>query len=173
MNQSLETQLQVVQRSLGEVVLPALSDAAGHVIEQLHLSMATLSFIQQRARHARRYYRRTLVAYCEMAEAVVALLDGCTNANAEALAKLAADGRTLLLSPIAEDADYQWITRGLRASIATEVAAAQDGDYVVALDALVLERSGPILLQERVWCLPLGFELRPEDLPEPDWRATA
>ncbi len=48
MNQAFDTQLQVVQRALGEVVLPALGGASGHVIEQLHLSMAALSFMQQR-----------------------------------------------------------------------------------------------------------------------------
>ena len=167
MNLTFETQLQVVQRALGEVILPALSGAPGHVVEQLHLSMAAIGFLQQRMPHARRYYRGALAAYCDMAEAVAALLPG-----AQALAVQAGEGRSLLQSPEADEHDYQRFTADLRAAIAALVEAAAGTAHEAALDALVLERSAPILLQDRVWCLPLGFELRPEDLPAGDWVAT-
>jgi hypothetical protein len=164
MNLSFETHLQVVQRALGEVVLPALSGAPGHVIEQLHLSMAAVAFLQQRLPHARRYYRATLTAYCDFAEAAAGLVKG-----SETLAAQVAEGRALLQSPSAEDSDYQRITRALRADIAALVEGSAGTAHEAALDALVLERSEAILLQDRVWCLPLGFELRPEDLPAGEW----
>ena len=173
MNQSFDTQLQVARRALGEVVLPALGGAAGHVIEQLHLSMAALAFMQQRLPHARRYYRGTLASYCDMAATIVALLADHGSADANDLAALAAEGRNLLESPTAEDADYCGLTGEVQAAIAAAAAASRDTPHEHALDALIMDRSGPILLQERVWCLPLGFELRPEDLPVPDWALPA
>lgn len=173
MNQEFETQLQVVQRALGEVVLPALDSAGSHVVEQLHLSIAALSFMQQRLPHARRYYRGTLQCYLDMAEAIGALLAGRAGPDGGGLDALVAEGRSLLESPYAEDADYRRSTGELRAKIAALVADAQGSAYEAALDALVMDHSGPILLQDRVWCGPLGFELRPDDLPAPDWKPSA
>lgn len=170
MNQEFETQLQVVQRTLGEVVLPALSSSESHVIEQLHLSIVALSFMQQRLPHARRYYRGTLQRYLAMAVAIGALLAGRAGSDGSGLDPLVAEGRSLLGSPSAEDADYRRSTGELRARIAAQVADAQGSAYESALDALVMDHSGPILLQDRVWCEPLGFELRPDDLPAPDWK---
>lgn len=169
MNQEFETQLQVVQRALGEVVLPALESAGSHVIEQLHLSIAALSFMQQRLPHARRYYRGTLQRYLDMAEAIGALLAGRAGPDGGGLDPLVAEGRNLLTSPSAEDADYRRSTQDLRATIAALIADAKGSTYESALDGLVVDHSGPILLQDRVWCAPLGFELRPDDLPAPEW----
>lgn len=164
MNLTFETHLEVVRRALVEVVLPALDGAPGHVIEQLHLSLAATGFMQQRLPYARRYYRTSLATWCDMAEAVVALVP-----TADPLATDAAKARSLLESPIAEDIDYQRAAADLRNGIAALVEASPGASYEAALDALVLERSEAILLQDRVWCLPLGFELRPEGLPAPAW----
>ena len=173
MIQEFETQLQVVQRALGEVVLPALDSAGLHVVEQLHLSIAALSFMQQRLPHARRYYRGTLQRYLDMAEAIGALLADRAGPGGGGLDDLVAAGRGLLDSPSGEDIDYRRSTADLRARIAELVADAQGSAYESALDALVLDHSGPIVLQDRVWCAPLGFEFRPDDLPAPDWKPLA
>ncbi|MDP3676567.1 MAG: hypothetical protein Q8R44_15950 [Novosphingobium sp.] len=173
MNQEFETQLQVVQRALGEVVLPALGSAGSHVVEQLHLSIAALSFMQQRLPHARRYYRGTLQRYLDMAEAIGALLAGRAGSDGGGLDPLVSKGQSLLDSPTTEDIDYRRSTADLRARIAALVADARGSAYESALDALVLDHSGPIVLQDRVWCAPLGFELRPDDLPAPDWKPSA
>ena len=173
MNQEFKTQLQVVQRALGEVILPALGSAESHVIEQLHLSIAALSFMQQRLPHARRYYRGTQQRYLAMAEAIGALLAGRAGADGGGLDPLVAEGRSLLDSPSAENADYRRSTADLLARIAALVADAQGSAYEAALDKLVMDHSGPILLQDRVWCAPLGFELRPDDLPAPEWKPVA
>ena len=173
MIQAFETQLQVVQRALSEVVLPALTGASGHVIEQLHLSMAAVGFMQQRMPHARRYYRQTVASYLDMAAAIVTLLADHAGADGNGLETFIPRGRALLDSPLAEDADYCRFTGEVRAAISGLVETAQGRGYEAALDALIMDRSGPILLQERIWCLPLGFELRPEDLPAPDWATPA
>lgn len=165
MNQDFETQLQVVQRALGEVVLPALQNADKHVIEQLHLSLAAIGFMRQRLPHARRYYRGTLQHYLELSAAVVALLP----ADAGDLALLAAEGRAVLDDPSSTDADFCAATGVLRAKIAATVEAGQGTAQESALDALIMDHSERILMEDRAWCVPLGFELRPDDLPRPDW----
>lgn len=169
MNQIFETQLQVVQRALGDVVAPALGNAESYVIEQLNLSMALLAFMQQRLPHARRYYRRTVASYIGMAKAIIALLAGFHNADIAGLDALVVEGKVLLDRPEADASDYRQFTGELRVAIAALTTAAQDSAYEAALDALILDHTGPILLQDRVWCMPLGFELRPQDLPEPEW----
>jgi hypothetical protein len=166
MNQDFETQLQVVQRALGEVVLPALAGADKHVIEQLHLSLAAIGFMQQRLPLARRYYRGTLQRYLAMAGAVIELL----GTGAKGLADEAAHGKAVLDDPAATDADQRTATAALRAGIAALVEAAKDTPHESALDALALEHSEAILTSDRSWCIPLGFELRPEDLPKADWQ---
>jgi hypothetical protein len=105
MNQSYETQLQVVQRALGETVLPALAGAEKHVIEQLQLSMAAIGFMQSRLPHARRYYRGQLKAYLDMADAVLGLV------ASETLSQLIGKSRVELERPEADDADYVAATR--------------------------------------------------------------
>ena len=166
MNQDFETQLQVVQRALGEVVLPALGNADKHVIEQLHLSLAAIGFMQQRLPLARRYYRGTLQRYLAMAGAVAALL----HADVKGLENQSKQSKAVLDDPAASDADLRAATAALRAQIAALVETSRDTPYEGALDALVLEHSEAILLEDRSWCIPLGFELRPEDLPKPDWQ---
>lgn len=173
MNQVFETQLQVVQRALGDVIAPALSSAESYVIEQLQLSIVTLAFMQQRLPYARRHYRGTVASYIAMVAAIVELLAEFNDTSHSHLDALITKGRILLNCPEAEIADYREFLGELRVSIAALATAAENADYESALDALIIDLSGPILLQERIWCIPLGFELRPQDLPEPNWNRRA
>lgn len=169
MIQNYETQLQVVLRALGETVLPALEGAEKHVIEQLQLTMAALAFMQQRLPHARRYHRSTLRSYLNLSHAIIDLLKSNGDAEINELESLVAKGRVVLQSPEAEETDYQDVTAELRCIVSAISAAAAGAGHEAALDALIIEHSGPILLNDRVWCSPLGFELRPQDLPVPSW----
>lgn len=169
MIQTAETQLQVAQRALSETVLPALAGAEKHVIEQLQLTMAALAFMQQRLPYVRRYYRHVLQSYLDMADAMIDVLKSHGQGAPDEVTAICAKGQAALQDPEAEDADYQDITAALRSSIAGVSVAAQGTDHEAALDAVIIDLSGPILVGERVWCSPLGFELRPQDLPTPAW----
>jgi hypothetical protein len=100
-----------------------------------------------------------------IADAVAALLD----ADAESLADQSKLSKAVLDDPAASDADLRAATASLRAGVAALVEAAKDTPQERALNALVLEHSAAIPTADRSWCIPLGFELRPEDLPKPDW----
>jgi hypothetical protein len=169
MNQSFDTQLQVVLRALNDVVAPALSNAEKHVLEQIHLSIATLGFIASRLPQARRYHRMELSLFMALAE------ETATIAQSD-LAKICSDlriiretGEEVLTQPEAEIEDYQLISRRLREHIAQLSTAAADTPCKVRLHEAILSGSAGIQLQSRLWCMPFGFELNPDELPAPAW----
>jgi hypothetical protein len=165
MNQSFDTELQVVLRSLKEVVLPALSGADKHVVEQLHLSIAALTFMQQRLPQAGSYFRGELTDYAALAEAAADLMTPHDPDEAEELRVLANAGRNTLQRPTADWADSIDATRELRAAVAGLIERRAGAPYARDLNDLVIATSFKLHLQARAWYLPFGFELHPETLP--------
>ncbi len=165
MNQSFDTQLGVVLRALGEVVLPALDGADKHVVEQLHLSMAALNFMRQRLPEAGRFFRVELADYAGLAEAIADLLLPHDTTGAEPLRALADAGRAMLRNPVADWADHIEATRRLRAAIAGAIEHGTDTPYRHALNELVMATSSEMHMRARAWYLPFGFEPDPEALP--------
>ncbi len=169
MIQSLEKQLQVVIRALGDVVTPALEGGEKHVLEQLQVSMATLAFVLKRLPEARRFYRHELKSYLGLADALLAASpEVLADARAE-LERFAGEGRATLDRPEADLADFELATRRLRESVARLAEAAQDAALRRQLETIILEQSEPIIAQARQWCTPFGFELRPQSLPPAAW----
>ena len=165
MNQDFETQLQVVERALGEVVLPALGDAEKHVIEQLQLSLAAVGFMRQRLPHARRYYRGTLMTYLDMAAEIIDLL----GSGPIELAALSVSSRDVLFDAASTDNDLRHATGVWRAEIAAIIEGTRDAGHASELGRIVMNYSEPMLLLDRAWCVPLGFELRPQDFNGVFW----
>ena len=159
MIQSIDKQLQVVMRALREVVAPALGGAEKHVAEQVHLSIATLAFVAERLPDLRRYTRWELSAYLDLARDV----DG-THTD-PAIAAFVEAGTAALGRPEADVTEYEAIARQGREA----VTAFAEADGSVELERLILQRSAAIIDQQRLWCVPFGFELKPEILPAPAW----
>lgn len=170
MNRSFDVQLQVALRALGEVVAPALSGAEKHVVEQLHLAIATLSFVKARLPEARAYYRMELQSWIDLAGDAADTAQGERPDEARALRGRIAAGTAALDDPKADLADYDAAARDLRDGITGLSHACADTACQPALDRLILGRSEGIMLQSHQWCAPFGFELKPEDLPPPAWR---
>ena len=157
MIQSIDKQLQVVMRALREVVAPALGGAEKHVAEQVHLSIATLAFVAERLPEARRYYRWELSAYLDLARDL--------GKDDAALVAFVEAGTAVLARPEADIADYEAVAHQGREAI----AAFAEADGSVEIERLILKRSAAIIDQQRQWCRPFGFELKPETLPAPAW----
>ena len=168
MNQSFDTELQVVLRSLEEVVLPALHGADKHVVEQLHLSMAALNFMRERLPHAGRFFRGELAEYATLAESAADLMTPHAIGEADELRALADAAHRILQSPTADWADYIEATRRLRAAIAHMTECGTGAPYEDDLNDLVMATSSKMHLHTRAWYLPFGFELNPETLPALD-----
>ena len=163
MNLGFDVQLQVALRALSDVVAPALSDAEKHVVEQLQLAMATISFVKARLPEARRYYRMELRHYLGLAGDAAEIASGDAQ-----LKRIAEDGEAVLANPEADISDYEAITSRLRDEV-TALASRADLDIRVKLDRLVLDKSGELFPQYRQWASPFGFELKPGSLPAPAW----
>lgn len=164
MMQSFNTQLQVSLRALREVVAPAMNAGEKHAVEQLHLVMATLEFARLRLPYARRYYRLELENYTGLADQVLAVIGIDQRTLNDQLRAAAQAGRAELARPEAELEDYVIVTRQLRELIGAAVPAAIGKPCEQALDVLIVQRQKDFLLQQRAWCLPLGFEPRPDEL---------
>ena len=167
MMQSFNTQLQVSLRALREVVAPALQNGEKHVVEQLHLALATLEFTKQRLPYARRYHRLELKNYLGFASEVRGIISDQLKL-CEQLAAAEGTGKAELLRPEAEVEDYVLVTRQLRELIAAAIPLSIDKPYERELDLLVIRRQEQFLLQQRTWCTPFGFELKPDELPQLD-----
>ena len=171
MNRSFDVQLQVALRALEEVVAPALAGAEKHVTEQLHLAIATLSFVKTRLPEARRYYRMELHSYMRLAKDAADLASPALPERTAVLVSAIAAGQQVLDDPEADLDAYQAATSDLRDLITGLSDASARTSHATELDSLILKRSGAILDQCRQWCAPFGFELKPEELPPPGWGA--
>ncbi len=169
MIQSFDTQLKVSLRALNETIAPALAGADKHVVEQLHLVMAALAFIRARLPDARKFFGQELALYIALARDAVAILDDHDHRRSSLLG-IVSDGTVELESGAAEIEDFQLQTRKLREALARLISEVDDDDGTRSrLRTLVLEHEERTLKAARSWCLPLGFELNPEELPEPAW----
>jgi hypothetical protein len=161
---SFDVQLQVALRALNEVVAPALGEAEKHVVEQLHLAIATISFVKTRLPDARRFARMELAGYVSLADGVIALA-GRDNA----LPGMVTQGEAMLASAEADTDAIEAVTRSLREGVTFVASLCADPEPRRAVDRLVLDHSGALLAQYRQWSAPFGFELKPEELPAPAW----
>lgn len=161
---SFDVQLQVALRALEEVVAPALSDAEKHVVEQLHLAIATIGFVKTRLLEARRFARFELAHFATLAKAVAESAD-----NDAGLLTQARHAQSVLDDPLADVADYEDATSRLRDEVTAVGSRCADAAKRAEVDAIVLNQSTALLAQYRQWTSPFGFELKPEELPAPAW----
>jgi len=169
MTQTFDEQLQVVLRALKDVVAPVLTGAEQHVIEQLHLCMVSVVLRQDsiagRATifpNGAVFLHRTGRSGGWIAQANLGPL----------VAKLSGDvaaGKAELERSESDIEEYRAITMRLREQLAALSNAAVGTPCKDTLDRMILEKSGDLLMQYRLWCAPFGFELKPEDLPKPAW----
>lgn len=165
----LGRQLQVVLRALNDTIAPALVDADKHVVEQLQLSIATLSFVAARLPDARRFARLELETYADMAAAVAAAAPSDLADGARALRDAAEVGRAVLERADVDTEAIETAARQCRERIAALSTAARKTPARAEIERIILAGSAPIIAQARQWCAPFGFELKPQDLPAPAW----
>ena len=164
MIQSFDVHLQVALRALEEVVAPALDGAQKHVVEQLMLSIATIGFVKTRLPEARRFYRMELRSCIEMA------LESTTIAgSSDVMSEAIGAAKNILLDPEADIAAFEDASRRLRDGVTALSHASVGQPYQEPLNAFILEKSGALVTQYRLWGMPFGFELHPESLPVAAW----
>jgi hypothetical protein len=164
MIRDFDAQLEVVLTALQDIVAPALSGADNHVIEQLMLSIATIGFVKARLPEARRFYRMDLRSWIDLSKDAAQIVS-----VPDDMAKAIAAGVGVLTDPEADNADIKAISRQLRDHVTALSAAAVGQPYQADLEAVILEKLGVLIAQNRQWTASFGFELQPENLPLAAW----
>lgn len=159
-----DAQLQVSLRALEDVVAPALAGAEKHVVEQLALAITTIGFVKSRLPESRRFHRMELRSWLDLAETT-----GQIASATDSLSDAVNDGTRALNDPETDDVALAKASRSLREQITMLSAASVGQPHQSKLDAAILERNGTLIDQCRLWCVPFGFEIQPEKLPEPAW----
>ena len=164
MIQDFDSQLQVALTALQDVVAPALADGEKHVVEQLMLAIMTVRFVKQRLPESRSFYRMELRGWTDLARRVAEI-----GGEGEALAAPVAAGEAVLDDPEADLEAYSAAQRDLRDAITAAYAACSGKAKGSEIEAVILDGHGSLTEQNRLWLLPLGYEIQPETLPEPAW----
>jgi hypothetical protein len=164
MIQDFDSQLQVSLRALEEVVAPALGAAEKHVVEQLMLAIATISFVKTRLPEARRFYRMELRSLVSLGADAVRIAGAC-----DTLGKAIEAGQSTLADPEADIGEHELASRTLRDAVTSLSHRSVGAPHQSKLETAILEQSGALVAQYRQWCLPFGFELHPESLAKAAW----
>lgn len=164
MIQDFDSQLQVSLRALQDVVAPALAGAEKHVVEQLMLAVLTIGFVKSRLPEARRFHRMELRNWISLARELADISQA-----REILSPLVDAGKAVLHDPEKDIADFAAAARRLRDAITMVSHAAVGKPHQQLLERAILDRQRDMVSQSRLWCLPFGFEIKPELLPKPGW----
>jgi hypothetical protein len=169
----VETRLQVMQRSLREVILPALPPEHTLAREQAGMMIGYIDLILDQHDRQLHLDLAELRDYTRLAQELDAM------AEARALASEARAASRAALSESAPFVDVRLPTaaalhdmlRALKAAaddLARTLLEQADADTKDAVGKLVFAHSARQLMRERAWLRKAGFELEPDKLPSLD-----
>lgn len=155
----LDLQLQVVIKALRDTVMPAVDPAHRMAVEQLGLSIATLSMVRERLPFA------GLREWQDLANAIALGRSTVAEAPSEELDAALRKGNALLADACPAPDARPAATRAILSLVSQAVRAA-DEVRAPALMRAVVEASRPALDLARAWGKSAGFEPDPDDVPE-------
>jgi hypothetical protein len=155
----LDLQLQAVIKALKDTVMPAVDPAHRMAIEQLGLSIATLSMVRERLPLA------GLREWQDLANAIALGRATLAESSSAALEQAIGDGAPLLDDARPAPGARPAATRAILAAVSMAVRDADDGN-AAALMRTVVEASSPALDLARAWGKSAGFEPDPDEVPE-------
>lgn len=157
-------------KALTDVVLPAVDPANRLAQEQGQLIVGMLHLMAQRLPLQYRYDRHELQHFLALADQLSAQAAGLPEAREAltALADAAARGRATLAAAGIEPVQLEAANLALRAAtgaVVSSTATAADEVAVRAIGAAVLAHAEAMLLRERAWVAPQGWEGPGSGLP--------
>lgn len=155
----LDLQLQAVIKALTDTVMPAVDPAHRMAVEQLGLSIATLSMVRERLPLS------GLREWQDLANAIALGRAASANAASPVLEETVQQGEGHLDNPRAEPGARPAATRAILSALSLAVRQAPEGD-ATALMRSVVEASRPALDLARAWGKSAGFEPDPDEVPE-------
>ncbi|MBB4631630.1 hypothetical protein [Sphingosinicella soli] len=155
----LDLQLQVVIKALKDTVMPAVDPAHRMAIEQLGLSIATLSMVRERLPLA------GLREWQDLANAIALGRATVAEVSSAVLEQAIGDGAALLDEARPAPGARTAATRAVLSAVSMAVREADDGSET-ALMRTIVEASRPALDLARAWSKSAGFEPDPDEVPE-------
>lgn len=163
-------QLPTLIKAMTDVVLPAIDARNKLAQEQGHLVVAMLRLMEQRAPLQFRYDRADLASFLGLADQIssVAVQGAGLGPSVESLASAAAQGRDVLERARAEPSELEAANLRLRAAVGQvlQASAGQPPHVRDAIEAAAFAHSADLLLRERAWLAPQGWEGASPDLPD-------
>lgn len=152
-------QLQVVQKALREVVAPAVDPAQKLAVEQLGLSIATLTMVMDRIPYSRKLVRKELAITIDMAEAIKTLTPTAELATAIETARI------ILQDVDAENSDIKTAKVILMGLISGLVDDVEDIELRIEISRIIVRESKAQADLYRRWCSASGFDQDMSRLP--------
>jgi hypothetical protein len=158
-----EFQVQMVIKALTDVIAPAVDPANKLAIEQVQLSIGMLSLLARRLPRQFRYDRHDLAQFVALAQKLRHLASDLPEA-APALVDLAptlAASADVLERARAEPAELEAAGLALRAKVGAVIslsATTRDEAQLKHVNAAVMAHAREMLLRERAWLSPQGWE---------------
>lgn len=151
----IDLQLQIVLKSLSDIVAPAVDTTDKVASEQLQLVIATLKMVRDHVPLERRMVRRLLGDEIALADRIAA-----TGVADRDLVDAVAVARDALGDPECDTVDLDHV-RSVLTSRTVSVIAAAGARGVDSLAQAVIGGTKVPLDRLRAWCLPSGFEPDP------------
>ena len=151
----IDLQLQIVLKSLSDIVAPAVDPADKVASEQLQLVIATLKMVRDRVPLERRMARRLLEDEIGLADRIAA-----AGVDDRGLLDAVAAAKDVLADPECDTLDFD-NARSVLTTRTVSVIAAAGSAGVESLALAVIGGTRVPLERLRAWCLPSGFEPDP------------
>ncbi|MGQ0699681.1 MAG: hypothetical protein ACT4PZ_15745 [Panacagrimonas sp.] len=156
-------QIPTLIKALTDVVLPAVDPDNKLAQEQAQLVIGTLHLIAQRLSLQYRYDRHELAHFLALAESLSAQADGVPEASAalRSLASSVEAGREVLDRARADPGELEAANLDLREKLGEIITAASSGAddaRLKTIGASVTAHAKELLLRERAWLSPQGWE---------------
>lgn len=163
----IDTQLRAVIKALSDNIMPAIDQTNPMAMEQMQLCLATLGLIRGNLPHLHRFLRRDLESQIELATTIAEMVE-TTGADVSDLNDLIARSKTLLNDPEMGAAEIEQHVRTLKAAVVETTNAARGSAVASDIGSAILTADESAILRSRAWCLGMGFEPAPEQIPSLD-----
>jgi hypothetical protein len=168
MKPDLDLQLQVVLRSLQEVVMPAIDPENKPANEQIGVCLHNLNIVRSRIPYQRRFVRAELRDSIGFIEQIIAVLKDSEQELQQQLKNVVSEAAAALADADIDTAELSDLVSSLRTLTSQSLQQlASHPDYGV-IERLGIELSEIQLSKARAWFINCGIESAPEQLPSLD-----
>lgn len=163
----IDTQLRAVIKALSDNIMPALDQTNPMAMEQMQLCLATLGLIKGNLPNLHRFLRQDLSGQIDLATAIAEFVD-TTDMDVSGLRDCIEASQALLADPEMGPNDIEQQVRHLKEAVVEATNDVRGSDIETDVGAAILAADEARILRTRAWCLGMGFEPDPGQIPPLD-----